>query len=583
MAFQTPLTINEVITNIHSKKYLLPSIQREFVWSTDQITKLFDSLMRDYPINAFLFWKVSKENINEFRFYEFLRDYHQRKKRHNEKADLSGSEDVIAVLDGQQRLTSLYIGLKGSYAYKLSYKRWDNEQAYPVRKLYLNLLAASEDSEYEYEFEFLTDSEAENKDDDFEHHWFPVGKILDLKEQSEVNEYLIENDLSSNPDKAKAKFANRALFKLHSVIHTTPIISYYLEQSKELDKVLNIFIRVNSGGTTLSYSDLLLSFATAQWDQKDAREEINNFVDEINEIGRGFNFNKDFVLKACLVLSDFSDISFKVDNFNRSNMLKIQDNWDDITKAIRDAVRLISSFGFSRENITSNYLTIPIAYYLKHIGLPDNFEISSSKISDRAKIKRWFTLSLLKRVFSFMPDGVLKPVRDIIIKNDTGEFPLEHIINHFKGSNRNLVFTSDEINTLMYSKYGQGDTLVIMSILYPWADLRNNFHIDHIFHKSGFTKKKLEKRGVPAESIEYYLDNYNYLGNLQLLESIPNIEKSNMDFDKWIADTIPPEAVDDYKTKHYIPKNIDLGITNFEQFIDAREKMIIQKLENELL
>jgi uncharacterized protein with ParB-like and HNH nuclease domain len=128
--------------------------------------------------------------------------------------------------------------------------------------------------------------------------------------------------LSSNQDKAKAKFANRALFKLHSVIHTTPIISYYLEQSKELDKVLNIFIRVNSGGTTLSYSDLLLSFATAQWDQKDAREEINNFVDEINEIGRGFNVNKDFVLKACLVLSDFSDISFKVDNFNRAICLK---------------------------------------------------------------------------------------------------------------------------------------------------------------------------------------------------------------------------------------------------------------------
>lgn len=78
--FRPPLTINEVIENIHSKKYLLPSIQREFVWSTDQITKLFDSLMRDYPINAFLFWKVPKENVNEFRFYEFLRDYHQRKK-----------------------------------------------------------------------------------------------------------------------------------------------------------------------------------------------------------------------------------------------------------------------------------------------------------------------------------------------------------------------------------------------------------------------------------------------------------------------------------------------------------------------
>lgn len=580
MAFQTPLTISEAIENIHTKKFVLPSIQREFVWSSNQITRLFDSLMRDYPINAFLFWKVPKDNINEFRFYEFLRDYHQKKKRHNEKANLNGSEDIIAILDGQQRLTSLYIGLKGSYAYKLSYRRWDDEKAYPVRKLYLNLLGNSDDPEYEYEFEFLTDKESKNNDEN--HHWFPVGKILDLKEQGDVNEYLIEYELSSNSDKLKAKFANRALFKLHTIIHTTPVISYYLEQSKELDKVLNIFIRVNSGGTTLNYSDLLLSFATAQWEERDAREEINSFVDEINEIGFGFNVNKDFVLKACLVLSDFSDISFKVDNFNKSNMLKIQNDWDDITKAIRDAMKLISSFGFSRENITSNNLIIPIAYYLKHIGLPDNFEVSSNTVNDRIKIKKWFTRTLLKRVFSFMPDGVLKPIRDIINKNDKDGFPLDEIIDYFKGTNRGLIFTEEDIENLMYSKYNQGNTLVVMSILYPWADLRNNFHVDHMYPKSSFTKNKLIKRGISQENIDFYLDNYNYIGNLQLLESTPNIQKSDSDFDKWIEDTIPYDAINDYKEKHYIPKNIDLSFSNFEEFLGEREELIINKLKEEL-
>lgn len=581
MAFQTPLTINEVISEIHAKKYLLPSIQREFVWDTDQITKLFDSLMREYPINAFLFWKVSREKIKEFRFYEFLRDYHQRNKRHNEKADLSGSEDIIAVLDGQQRLTSLYIGLKGSYAYKLSYKRWDNEQAYPNRKLYLNLLKPSEDAEYEYDFEFLTDSEAKDNDDD--HHWFKVGDMLDMKSLSDVMKYWSKNIVSKDVANEKMDFANDALSKLYAVIHVNPTVSYYLEQSKELDKVLNIFIRVNSGGTTLSYSDLLLSFATAQWEKRDAREEINKFVDEINEIGNGFNVNKDFVLKACLVLSDFTDITFKVDNFNRSNMLKIEDNWDDITKAIRDAVRLIASFGFSRENITSNNLIIPIACYLKNIGLPDNFEVSSSKISDRAKIKKWFTISLLKRVFSFMPDGVLKPIRDIVKKNTTGEFPLDEIIKHFKGTNRTLVYTNEDINNLLYTKYGHGDTLVILSILYPWADLRNNFHIDHIFPKSAFTQKKLEKRGIKSDDIGDFLDNYNYIGNLQLLEAIPNIEKNNTDFDVWLKNTIASDALDDYKKKHYIPKNIDLAFANFPEFVEKREELFINQLSKELL
>ncbi len=106
MSFQTPLTIGEVINDIHSKKYLLPSIQCEFDWSSEQITMLFDSLMRDYPISSFFFLKILKEKASEFKFYEFLRGYHQRDNRHNPEANINGSDDVMAVLDRQQRLTS---------------------------------------------------------------------------------------------------------------------------------------------------------------------------------------------------------------------------------------------------------------------------------------------------------------------------------------------------------------------------------------------------------------------------------------------------------------------------------------------
>ena len=69
MAYQTPITIKEAIDNIKARKYLLPSIQREFVWDTDQIETLFDSLMRDYPISTFLFWAVDKSKIKDFQFY----------------------------------------------------------------------------------------------------------------------------------------------------------------------------------------------------------------------------------------------------------------------------------------------------------------------------------------------------------------------------------------------------------------------------------------------------------------------------------------------------------------------------------
>ena len=58
MAYEKPITIKEAIASIEDGKYVLPSIQREFVWDTEQIEALFDSLMQDHPINTFLFWKV---------------------------------------------------------------------------------------------------------------------------------------------------------------------------------------------------------------------------------------------------------------------------------------------------------------------------------------------------------------------------------------------------------------------------------------------------------------------------------------------------------------------------------------------
>src|SRR6266567_2636571 len=335
MAFQTPITIKEAVNNIHLKKYLLPAIQREVVWSTYQIERLFDSLMRDYPIGSFLFWLVEKKNAGNYQFYEFLRDYHQRDRSHNPKATVTGQDDIIGILDGQQRLTSLYLGLLGSYAYKEPRKRWDNPLAFPKREMYLNLLTPPKDEQGDLkcDFSFLTADEANHSDEDT--YWFKVGKILDIQEQAEVNDYLFEHGLLQR-ESAKARFANRALFKLWSVAHASPVINYFLEKDESLDKVLNIFIRVNSGGTVLSYSDLLLSIAAAQWKTRDAREEITTFVDQINRIGDGFNFDKDFVLKACLVMSDLSDIAFKVDNFNKPNMLRIEQEWEGISSALRD-------------------------------------------------------------------------------------------------------------------------------------------------------------------------------------------------------------------------------------------------------
>lgn len=575
MSYETAIKISDIITDIHRKKYLLPAIQREFVWDTYQIERLFDSLMRDYPISSFLFWKVEKDKVKDYDFYEFLRDYHERDKRHNPKANISGEEEITAVLDGQQRLTSLYIALKGTYAYRLPRRRWDNDKAYPKRKLYLNLVRPAENNDFEYEFVFLTQQEASHKNEQF--YWFPVGDILDLREPGDVSEYLTEH-VFDDYDKDARKFANKTLFKLHNIIHEKGSISYYQERSQVLDKVLNIFIRINSGGTILSYSDLLLSIATAQWETKDARDEIISFVDEINNIGEGFSFNKDFVLKSCLVLSDFSDIAFKVDNFNKSNMLKIEQSWELITNSLRTAIQLISSFGYNRDTLTSNNAIIPIAYYLSKNGISDSFVASSKNIIDKSNIRMWLLLSLIKRAFSGQPDNVLRQIRKVI-NDDYNSFPIEQIIGQFKGTNKTLIFSDEDIDNLLYYKYGQGFTFSVLSLLYPSFDFKNIFHIDHIFPKSQFTTAKLRKRGIPEEHIYDFQTKCDRIGNLQLLEATPNIEKQDKDFKSWLDETFSnPIENKEFKNRNLIP-DIDLSFENFLTFYDEREILIRAKLK----
>jgi uncharacterized protein with ParB-like and HNH nuclease domain len=576
MSFVEPITIRDAVENVHRKNYLLPAIQREFVWSTDQIERLFDSVMRDYPISSFLFWEVEKSNVCNYQFYEFVQNFHERDNRHNPKANLNGETGITAILDGQQRLTSLYIGLKGTYAYKLLRKRWDNDSAFPKRRLCLNLLMPSVNGDLEYDFKFLTESEYTQRD--LNQLWFIVGDILDLNEAADVNDYLIEKDISSL-GKEKFRFANKTLFKLYEVIHKSKSINLFLEKGESLDKVLNIFIRVNSGGTQLNYSDLLLSIATALWKDKDAREEITAFVDEINTIGDGFNVNKDFVLKSCLVLGEFKDIAFKVDNFNQKNMSQIESEWEDISKAIKASFVLLSGFGYNRETLTSNNALIPIAYHLKKIGSPNNFSDSWKYKEDRDKIFRYLVIVLLKRTFSGQPDNVLRPIREVQSNSSNG-FPLEEIVNKLKGSPKSISFDDDEIDNLLYYQYGQSYTYSVLAFLYPTLDFRNKFHQDHIFPKKLFTYKRLEKRGLSESQIEYYLDNFNCLANIQLLEGVPNMEKSSKDFDKWLSGNyLDGNDRKAYMKKHYIP-NVDLSFENFQEFIEERKKLLVTAFKN---
>lgn len=570
MSFENPITIREAIENIDKKDYLLPAIQREFVWKHEQIESLFDSLMRGYPIGSFLFWKVEGDKKNEFKFYEFIRNYTQYKRKgsHNPEAKIIGDGPIISILDGQQRLTALDIGLRGSYAYKTPYRRIGNSDSYPPRQLYLDLLNKSDKVDMEFNFRFLTEKEVEefNKNG----VWFLVGEILNFSDLKDLLKYI--DNLETDVDKFKLVDPLSDLFQ---VINKEPIINYYLEKGEELDKVLNIFIRVNSGGTTLSYSDLLLSTAIAQWSKTDARKVILEFVDTINDIGDGFEFDKDFVLKSCLVLINLKNIAFKVDNFKKENMLHIENDWELISDSIKLSIELFASFGYNEKLLTANNAVIPVAYYIMKKGNPKNFITHSTYAEDREMIRKWLNICLLKRVFGGQSDNVLTKMRESILETHSS-FPLDNMVKKLKRTSKSLTFDEDEIDNLFYYQYGQNYTFSTLALLYPSLDFKNRFHIDHIYPKSFYTRSKLEKMGIT--NIETYMNEFNSIANLQLLEGPVNEEKSNKLFNEWLNNNFNEEKKRIFMETHYIP-NVDLTFNNFEEFIIERKKLMREKFE----
>ena len=578
MAYEAPISVKKAIDNIRKKHYVLPSIQREFVWDTEQIVKLFDSLMRDYPISTFLFWKVDKSRIKDFQFYEFLKHYHEKNSKHNNKADLSQEEDVIAILDGQQRMTSLYLALTGTYAKKLPYYTWSNPNAFPKKKLFLNILRKADDIEMEYDFRFLTDEEAQPTIKDF---WFECGKVLEFIDLSKVMEYLMLNELmdTSKFTKEQSTFALNTINQFYNVIQQEKPISFYLEEGEELDKVLQIFIRINSGGTKLSYSDLLLSIATAQWKEKDAREVIHEFVDEINKIGDGFDFNKDFVLKSCLVLADFNDIKFKVDNFTKENMKIIEKNWDETAAAIRSAVELVAKYGYNRDSLTATNALIPIAYYIYRNNLEDKILHYLERQTDRRLIMEWLARVLLRGTFGGTPDAIYPVMRNLINQN-LGRFPLTEIVDYYRGKRKTISFSEDDIESILDIQYGTKRAHSALCLLYGSLNFSFKYHQDHIHPKSFFNKRKLTELGIHDEDEKRkFIERYNKLANLQLLQATTNVEKKDKQFADWLNEQFNNETdKGNFLIQNHISAETSLQFKDFIEFYDKRRSSLKTKL-----
>jgi len=578
---EAPITVGEAVLAIQKRDYLLPAIQREFVWNAVKTESLFDSLMRGYPVGSFLFWKVLPENSQKYKFYEFMQSFDAFDNKRLKPFDVAQDKQLTVVLDGQQRLTSFAIGLLGYRAEKTKGKWTSNPGAYPKKRLHLNLTSkyqGQDELDREYDFRFLTDEEL--KELSQSGVWFPVRKVLEFREGADVNteklmRYSANNNLSG--------WGAGALAKLCNAILKNNVIYYFQEDEQSLSRVLNIFVRLNSGGVPLSYSDLLLSIASAQW-KTDARDAIYGLLDDLNGIGDGFEFDKDFVLKSALVLTDLPDVGFSVENFDKKNTEAIEAGWDtNVRKPLMIATELAAALGYYGKTLTSANVLIPVAYYLRKIQAGPGICVHPKYVKVRGLIRTWLINSLLKSVFSAKTDTLITAVRNAIKTSKSTGFPIADIEKSLLEHGVSLRYSDEELDSLLSSEYGRRDTFSVLAALYPSLNTQFKFHIDHIFPKSGFHKTALRKASFSEEQIERYQERMNQVPNLQLLEGVVNQAKLDTPFDKWIAPLQKKKSEwGRYCEQHAIPPLDNYTLMQFDKFFENRRALLKKKLRETL-
>ncbi len=572
--------IRDVVEFIN-RKYFLPAIQRPFVWEPEQIVALFDSLMKGYPISSFLFWEIKPENRKNWDIYDFIENF-KYGSTHNQLVEPDGRE-LTLVLDGQQRLTSLLIGLRGSYTVKLKHKRWDSPGAWIRQRLYLNLLKdpgnddETDDLGVTYGFKFFAEAPQNSE----MAYWFKVGQILDFDDEDAFHN--TKDELVDSLPGALTRDAERIFRKnierLYRLIWKEEVISYYTERNQSYDRVLDIFIRANDGGTKLSKSDLLLSMITSKWNGVNAREEIYQFVDYINdELERKNSFDKDFIMRSCLVVSDL-DQRYKINNFTSKNLSIIQNNWGNIKASVEATLRLINRFGIDRDTLSSANALMPIIYYVSKLDGRKLDGTTPFDTQNSERIRKWLIGALLNNVFGGTSDQTIGISRTIVKEAlKSGDyFPYKALVAGLREKGRISDFDNGNINTVLDTKFAQKKTFLAVSLFYDNHNWGSTFlHVDHIIPRSLCTRQKLVQKGLNESHIEKIITSVDKIGNLQLLLGRENQEKSNQPFDQWIQ-----TRSNEFLSTNLIPPDQSLwAVENLSEFVIAREKLISQRLKN---
>lgn len=601
-------TIKRLITDIDHNKVYLPALQRKFVWQKRQIESLFDSLMRNYPIGTFLFWCIHRHKAIDYVFYEFLREYDERTPFNRRKTGAFTHEEIIGVLDGQQRLSALYLGLMGSHTEKAPYKRRSNSAAYEKTELYLNLLSAPlalsegdlvelEDRDYEFRFLTMQDAAVSARPVKSESgavlrqepvSWMKVGDVLNWKADPDlyslIDRYIAD---SATEDQRIAlrgshQIVRRCFDLLYRRICAEERINYFEVARDDLEDILKIFVRVNSGGTVLNKTDLLFSTIVATWD--DGREQIESLLKNINSKGDKFVFGNEFLMRCCLVLTD-GPVVYQVHSFKSENVQRIRDQWPSIAVAIGRTVDLLVEFGFNGELLTSQNAAIPIAYYLHKGGAEDE--------ESKESLRRYLVHALLNRIFGGSQDQLIgafrnalridvkKPNTPVTYIRRFDRLTFNDLLDIQLPAQKSLQVTESDVDRFL--SYTKGpDAFHVLTLLYPHLRFADAvFHQDHMHPQSGFSDQELARLGVPKDAWALWYRSRDAVPNLQLLAGRRNSSKNDMALEPWM-NLMEPSAREAFARENYFPSGVSLAFSDFLTFFERRRDVLRSALCDKL-
>ncbi len=377
-----------LIENIEMGEIGLPEIQRPFVWLNSKVRDLFDSMYRGFPVGYLLFWANG------------IGDGHRQI-----GTNMKQKVPRLLIVDGQQRLTSLYAVMRGVPVVRDDY-----------RQEHISIAFSPLSEKFE-----VTDAAIRKNPEfilDISQVWSTQTDMFELAE-----EYLTRLRAARTVSAEETKAIRKAINNLDN-LQTFPFTALELSSAATEEQVADVFVRINSKGTTLNQADFILTLMSVFWDEGRAELErfcrearlpstaaaspFNHFIqpdpDQLLRVEVGLGFRRARLLHVYSLLrgkdldtEQFSDElrtkQFAVLCESQQYALDLQ-NWHEFLKTLIRA-------GYRGSQMITSQVALLYAYTFYLIGKRD-YHVDAYTL--RSTIARWFFMTALTGRYTGSPE-----------------------------------------------------------------------------------------------------------------------------------------------------------------------------------